>query len=83
MTSPEKLFGAILHQLRKGKGLTQQRLALDTALDRSFISLLERGLRQPSLTSLLQLSNALGVKASEIIARVEWRLGDVSRKDKK
>lgn len=83
MSTPEEAFGAVLRQLRTEKGLSQERLALDGGLDRTFISLLERGLRQPSLTTLLQLSNVLGVKASEIIAEVEKRLSDVPRKDNK
>ena len=83
MLTPEEAFGVVLRQLRIEKGLSQERLALDGGLDRTFISLLERGLRQPSLTTLLQLSNVLGVKASEIIAKVETRLTDAPQKDKK
>ncbi len=71
MNSPEKAFGALLRRLRTERGLTQESLAFSTTLDRSYVSLLERGLRQPSLTSLLQISNALGVKASEVVAVVE------------
>lgn len=71
MLTPEEIFGATLRQIRTKKGLSQERLAFDSGLDRTFISLLERGRRQPSLTTLLQLSKALGVKASEIIAEVE------------
>ncbi len=71
MGTPEEIFGAILRRVRNEKGLSQERLALDGGLDRTFISLLERGKRQPSLTTLLQLSKVLGVKASEIIREVE------------
>ena len=42
-----KAFGAILRRNREEKGMSQEQLALDCGLDRTFISLLERGLRQP------------------------------------
>lgn len=74
MSTPEEIFGVVLRRIRTEKGLSQERLALDGGLDRTFISLLERGQRQPSLTTLLQLSKALGVNASEIMAEVEIRL---------
>lgn len=80
MSTPEEAFGCVLRQLRTEKGLSQERLALDGGLDRTFISLLERGLRQPSLTTLLQLSNVLGIKASEIISEVEKLIPDDARK---
>ena len=69
--TPPKLFGATLREYRTKKGLSQDELAHITGLDRTFISLLERGLRQPSLSTLLQLGGALGVAASELVAQVE------------
>jgi transcriptional regulator with XRE-family HTH domain len=39
-------------------------------LDRTFISLLERGLRQPSLTTILQLAGPLGVAPEDLVAEV-------------
>lgn len=83
MLKPEEAFGVVLRKLRTKKGLSQERLALEGGLDRTFISLLERGLRQPSLTTLLQISSVLGVKASGIIAEVEAQLVEVSRKGNK
>lgn len=83
MSTPEEAFGVILRELRTDKGLSQERLALDSGLDRTFISLLERGLRQPSLTTLLQLAKILGVTASEIISKVEKRLTDSPQKVEK
>ena len=74
MTTPEEAFGATLRELRTSKGLSQEQLALESELDRTFISLLERGLRQPSLTTLLQLSRVLGIKASALVAAVEKKL---------
>ena len=47
----EKL-GENLQRLRKNRGLTQQNLAFAAEMDRTFISLCERGLANPSLYSL-------------------------------
>jgi len=69
--SIEQAFGEILHELRTDKGLSQESLALESGLDRTFISLLERGQRQPSLTTVFQLAAALDMRPHEIIKQVE------------
>jgi len=68
--SLEEAFGDVLRELRTKKGLSQESLALEGGLDRTFISLLERGLRQPSLTTIFQLSAALGTQPHELIKKV-------------
>ncbi len=65
--SPEDAFGCILKSTRSKKGLSQEQLALNCDLDRTFISMLERGQRQPSLTSILAISSSLGIPAHELI----------------
>lgn len=44
----EARFGVVLTELRKRKKLSQEQLATDCGLDRTYISLLERGMRQPT-----------------------------------
>ena len=73
---PETAFGQILRQLRKNVKFSQERLSQESGLDRTYISLLERGLRQPSLTSILQLSKALNVSPAEIVSAVEAMLNE-------
>ena len=73
-TDAEQAFGEVLRELRKNAGLTQEGLALDSGLDRTYISMLERGQRQPTLQTLLSIACCLGVSASEIVAQVEARL---------
>jgi len=73
---PETAFGEILRQFRKQAKFSQERLAQESGLDRTYISLLERGLRQPSLTSILQISRALNVSSSEIVTKVEAMLNE-------
>ena len=78
---PEDAFSYVLRKLRKAKGLSQEELAYQSGLDRTYISLLERGLRQPSLSSILQLSNPLGVSSSEMVAQVEAKLNNEDTPD--
>ena len=67
----DEVFGQVLRNLRSRMGKTQEAVALDAGLDRTYISMLERGLRQPSLETVLALAHGLGIAASEIVAMVE------------
>jgi transcriptional regulator with XRE-family HTH domain len=64
-------FGDVLRQRRVKAGYSQEQLALDCGLDCTFISLLERGLRQPTLATLFTLADSLGIMPSTFIATVE------------
>ena len=67
--SVQKAFGEALREVRAGRGLSQQDLALESELDRTYISLLERGLRQPTITTLIALADALGVEPTLLVIR--------------
>ena len=64
-------FGKVLRRLRKQVGLTQEQLGLDADLMRNYISVLELGQQQPSITTLFKLSVPLKRRPSEILALVE------------
>ena len=64
-------FGRVLRERRLAAGLSQEKLALEADVDRTFVSLLERGGRQPTLTTLWRLAEALGVMPSDLVAAVE------------
>ena len=66
-----KAFGAILRRSREEKDLSQDALARSCGLDRTFISLLERGLRQPSLATVFKVADELGLSAAELVRQVE------------
>jgi len=61
-----KNCGKVLRELRNQTGLSQEQLGLECDLDRTFISLLERGLRQPTLTTLFILSEKLNISPSNL-----------------
>ncbi len=64
-------FGMVLQKLRKEANLSQEKLAELAGYDRTYISLLERGLRQPTITTLFDLSKALNISASSLVKSVE------------
>lgn len=69
-----KTFGRVLQEARLQKGFTQEELAEKCGLDRTYISLLERGLRQPTLNSLFLISKNLDLTTSDLIKKVEDKL---------
>ena len=64
-------FGQILRQLRNKVGISQEKLALDVGLDRTYISLMERGLRTPTLYTIFLLAERLDTSVTEIVSEVE------------
>jgi transcriptional regulator with XRE-family HTH domain len=73
-------FGRVLRDLRKEAGLTQEQLGLEAGMQRNFISLMELGQKQPTITSIIRLSQALQRPAGEIVAMVENELRRSTRK---
>ena len=64
-------FGRALRELRTERGISQERLAEIADLDRTYVSGIERGERNPSLTNIVKLADAVGVKVSDLAARAE------------
>jgi len=71
VSGPEKAFGEALREIRKDRDLSQEQLAFDSGFDRTYISLVERGVRSPTIRSLVKLADTLNIPASEIVARME------------
>ena len=63
-------FSSALREFRFQRGLTQEDLAFRAGLDRTFIGLLESGKRQPSLSVMWALAQALGHTPQRLVARV-------------
>lgn len=64
---PLELFGQHLVELRKAKGWSQERLALESGLARSYIGGIERGQRNLALVNICILANTLGVPPAEML----------------
>jgi transcriptional regulator with XRE-family HTH domain len=70
----EEAFGEVIRELRKEHQISQEKLAEVSNLDRSFISLLECGHKQPSLVTIFQLAKAFNFSASKILQLVEVKI---------
>ncbi len=62
-----KLVGDNTARIRKEKGLTQEALAEKSGLSQQYISGLENGLRNPTIVTLYELAQALGVEHIELV----------------
>jgi len=67
-------FGVALKELRVSRGISQEKLALEADVDRSFLSKMERGIRQPSITVLFKLCAALNSSPESLIRELRQRL---------
>ena len=56
-----RAFGTVLRAARTRQGISQERLAYCSGLGRKYPSLLERGLRQPTIGTLIRLSQVLRI----------------------
>ena len=68
------VFGEVLRVERQSRGISQEALALTAEVDRTFVSQMERGIRQPTLTTLWKLAAALDVKPSGFVQKMERRI---------
>lgn len=64
-----RLLGINVREARQGKHLTQEALALEAEMKRSYLSELEAGKRNPSVRALGRLAKALGVEAADLLRR--------------
>jgi transcriptional regulator with XRE-family HTH domain len=77
--SLELPFGAALRRLRLAAGMSQEQLGLEAGVQRNFISLIETGQNQPTISTIAKLARALGMKASELVAQAEAEQSTVAR----
>jgi transcriptional regulator with XRE-family HTH domain len=59
-------FGQQLKTLRVGRGLSQEQLGLIAGLDRTYISGIERGVRNVSLINIFRIANALDISPYDL-----------------
>lgn len=71
VTKLDNSFGRSLRKRRLAKLLSQEALALESNLSRAYISDLEMGKKDPSLTTIFKLATAMRLKPSTLIAEVK------------
>ncbi|MCF7802687.1 MAG: helix-turn-helix domain-containing protein [Candidatus Marinimicrobia bacterium] len=68
------VFGQVLRTYRQNAGLSQEALAFECDLHRTFIGMLERGERRATIDTLFALASALDVSPHALIQDLEQRL---------
>jgi transcriptional regulator with XRE-family HTH domain len=65
-----EVFGKVMRRHRHRHGLSQEKLAEAIDVDRTYVSMLERGIHQPSLTVVLRVAEAFEMRPGALIEEV-------------
>ncbi len=69
----KQFIGRILRRKREALGISQEELAARSEVDRSYISILERGLKSPTIETLEKICAALGTLPEHVIEEARKR----------
>ena len=69
-------LGAAIKTARIERGVSQEELAHKSAIDRSYMSSIERGAQNPGIVSILRVAHALEMTATETVV-LPWQRGSV------
>ena len=72
-SAEHQALGSAIRQLREQVGLSQEALALEAGIDRSYVGGVERGERNPTYATLLRIAAVLTVPLSKVIVEAEGR----------
>jgi transcriptional regulator with XRE-family HTH domain len=68
-------FGVAVRGLRSERGVSQEQMALNAGIDRSYFGNIERGEYSPTLETVERVAKAFDVPPSELILRAERAMG--------
>jgi transcriptional regulator with XRE-family HTH domain len=60
-------LGANVRRLREARGLSQERFSFESGIDRTYVSGIERGIRNPTIVIVERIAIALGVAAAALL----------------
>ncbi len=80
MVDMRRLVGRNVARLRQACGLTQEQLAERSGFSQQYLSGLERGLRNPTVVSVYEIAQALGVSHLDLLALDEEARDSADRK---
>ncbi|MBS0422617.1 MAG: helix-turn-helix transcriptional regulator [Proteobacteria bacterium] len=69
-----KAFGRVVREMRNALSMSQEDLAGEAGLDRTYPSLLETGKRTPTLTVIMSIARVFSVTAAWLVKRTEEEL---------
>lgn len=68
------VVGRVIQAYREKRGLSQEVVSGLAAIGRTHLSAIERGVRKPTLETFFRISEAIGIKPSELMAAIESEL---------
>ena len=75
-TAPfRKALGQVIWETRGALGLSQEELGFRAEVDRTYVSGLENGTRNPTLETIIRIAEALKMRPSKLLSLAEGRLG--------
>jgi len=74
----ELALGREIKKAREVLQQSQEALAFEAGIHHTYVSLIERGKKSPTLAVIVRLATALGIKPSELLRRVEVEFERVS-----
>ena len=69
-----ELVGKVIQYYREKRGVSQEVLSSFADIGRTHLSAIERGIRKPTLETFYRISEALGIKASELMKAIEYEI---------
>jgi transcriptional regulator with XRE-family HTH domain len=69
MEDVRKIVGRNVRRLREEAGLSQEKLALEAELDRTYVSGVERGVRNPTVTVVARIAKALKIAPDKLLIK--------------
>ncbi len=78
MTYDNAMTGQVIHEIRKKRGMSQEVLSGLAGIARSHLAMIENGTKNPNVDTLWRIADALGMSMSQLISKVEIRLGESS-----
>lgn len=69
-----KVVGSVIQRLREERKQSQELVSGFAGIGRTHLSAIERGERKPTLETFFKIADALGIKASTLMAAVEEEL---------
>ena len=69
MEDVRKTVGRNVRRLREEAGLSQEKLALEADLDRTYVSGVERGVRNPTVTVVARIAKALKIEPDRLLIK--------------
>ena len=74
-------LGLLVREKRQSRGISQEELAGRSGLDRTYISGVERGVRNPSLVALLKIAVGLKMSVAQLLDGLECGLSTGERNE--